>query len=102
MLIRLLGTGCLTQLITIGEALSVVFGVCISVFIRQFAILIAGILCLGASYGARKKYEKWRKEEAEISSDKSYSGRLRRFFTNKKDNDVKNIQCDKEDDYIQM
>lgn len=87
MLIRLMGTGCLTQFITIGEALTVIFGVCISVFIRQFAIVIAAFLCLGAAHGAKKKYEKWQKEEAEEGADKSHTGRFRRFFSHKHKND---------------
>ncbi|KAL3804067.1 hypothetical protein HJC23_006458 [Cyclotella cryptica] len=102
MLIRLLGTGCLTQLITICEAVTVVFGVCISVFIRQFSILIAGFLCLGAAYGAKKKYEKWQKEEEEDTADKSHYGRLRRFFTHTHGDDVKRNRGEKRDNYIPM
>lgn len=102
MLIRLLGEGCLTQLITIGEALAVIFGVCISVFIRQFAILIAAFLCVGAAYGARKKYEKWQKEEVEEAGDTSRFDRFRRLFSNKHDNVVKKNQGKNENNYVQM
>lgn len=80
MLLRLMGTGCLTQLITIGEAITVIFGVCISVFIRQFAIVIAAFLCVGAAHGAKKKYEKWQIEEEEEGADKTHTGRFYRFF----------------------
>lgn len=38
---------------------------------------------MGAAHGAKKKYEKWRKDEEEEKTDKSHSGRLRRFFNHK-------------------
>ena len=100
MLIRLMGEGCLTQLITIGEALTVILGVCLSVFIRQFAIVIAAFLCLGAAHGAKKKYEKWNKEEEEEGVDKSHSGRLKRFFSHKYAEKKEALQ--QEDSYVEM
>lgn len=97
MLVRLLGEGCLTQLITIGEALTVTLGVCLSVFIRQFAIVIAAFLCIGAVHGAKKKYEKWNKEEEEEGADKTHSGRFKRFFSHKHKKEEK-----QQEDYVEM
>ena len=101
MLIRLLGTGCLTQIITVAEALTVILGVVISVFIRQCAIFIAALLCMGAFHGAKGKYEKWRKEEDEDGADKLSAGRFKRFFNHKHKNDENNSD-NKDDSYIQM
>lgn len=102
MLMRLMGEGCLTQLITIGEAITVIFGVCISVFIRQFAIVIAAFLCLGAAHGAKKKYEKWQKEEGDDEADKSHSGRFKRFFNHKHKDEKKQADEAKEESYVQV
>lgn len=102
MLVRLMGTGCLTQLITVGEALTVIFGVCISVFIRQFAIVIAAFLCIGAAHGAKKKYEKWQKEEEEEGADKSHGGRFFRFFHHGHKSDNKGADQETGESYVQM
>jgi membrane protein implicated in regulation of membrane protease activity len=64
MLIRLLGEGCLTWLITIIEVSTVFFSVLLSIFIRQFAIFIAVVFVCAAVYNGKKRYDK-RKEEQE-------------------------------------
>lgn len=64
MLIRLLGEGCLTWLITIIEVTTVFFSVLLSIFIRQFAIFIAVVFVFAAVYNGKKRYDK-RKEEQE-------------------------------------
>ena len=64
MLIRLLGEGCLTWLITIIEVTTVFFSVLLSIFIRQFAIFIAVVFVCAAVYNGKKRYDK-RKEEQE-------------------------------------
>ena len=40
---------------------------------------------MGAAHGAKKKYEKWRKDEEEEKADKSHTGRFRRFFNHKRE-----------------
>lgn len=62
MLIRLLGEGCLTWLITIIEVTTVFFSVLLSIFIRQFAIFVAVVFVFAAVYNGKKRYDK-RKEE---------------------------------------
>lgn len=64
MLIRLLGEGCLTWLITIIEVTTVFLSVLLSIFIRQFAIFIAVVFVFAAVYNGKKRYDK-RKEERE-------------------------------------
>ena len=63
MFMRLLGEGCLTQLVTVIEAMTVICSVLISIFVRQFAIFVAGCLFMAAGYNAKKRYEKWHEEE---------------------------------------
>lgn len=60
MLIRLLGEGCLTQIITILEVMTVCVSVLVSIFIRQFAIFVASCLLLAAGYNAKKRWDKRR------------------------------------------
>ena len=63
MFIRLIGEGCLTQLITVGEVMTVCVSVLASIFVRQFAIFAASCLFIGAFYNAKKRYEKRQAEE---------------------------------------
>ncbi|KAL9180612.1 hypothetical protein ACHAXT_011065 [Thalassiosira profunda] len=63
MLLRLMGEGCLTQIITIVEATTVCTSVLISIFVRQFAIFAAACLVLAAAYGAKRKYDKWQEKK---------------------------------------
>ena len=63
MFIRLIGEGCLTQLITVGEVMTVCVSVLASIFVRQFAIFAASFLFIGAFYNEKKRYEKRETEE---------------------------------------
>lgn len=63
MMMRLLGEGCLTQVITVLEASTVCFSVLVSIFVRQFAILVASFLLFAAAYSAKRKWDKWQEEE---------------------------------------
>ncbi len=65
MVIRLLGEGCLTQIITALETTTVCFSVLVSIFVRQFAIFAATCLIIAACYGAKRKYDKWQEEKEE-------------------------------------
>ena len=63
MLIRLFGEGCLTQCITIIEAMTVCTTVLVSIFVRQFSIFFAACLLLAAGYGGKRKWEKWQEKK---------------------------------------
>jgi hypothetical protein len=65
MLVRLLGEGCLTQIITILEVTTVCVSVLVSIFIRQFAIFVASCLLLAAGYNAKKRWDKRREGEGQ-------------------------------------
>eukprot|EP00970_Alexandrium_tamarense_P001111 scaffold114_cov200-Alexandrium_tamarense.AAC.81 len=90
MLIRLFGEGCLTQCIAIGEATTVCFGVLVSIFIRQFAILIATCMLLAAGYGAKRKYVKWQaKQEQELEVARQEMHNTTRHTSNGSGNEAK-------------
>jgi len=73
MLIRLLGEGCLTWLITIMEVSTVFFSVLLSIFIRQFAIFIAVVFVVAAGYNGKKRLDK-RKEEQQQQQQQLQQG----------------------------
>jgi membrane protein implicated in regulation of membrane protease activity len=84
MLIRLLGEGCLTWLITIIEVTTVFFSVLLSIFIRQFAIFIAVVFVFAAVYNGKKRYDK-RKEEQEEQEEQQQQQQQMQHVTSVED-----------------
>ena len=63
--------GWLTYCLTIIETMWVITTICIAVFIRQVAIVIAAIIVVAAGYNIKKRYID-KKDAAEIAAEHGY------------------------------
>lgn len=64
MLVRLIGEGWLTNILTVVEASWVLTTVLLAIFVKQIAILIAVFIAMAASYILKKKF--WNKQETAL------------------------------------
>ena len=74
MLIRLVGEGWLTQILTVVEVVFCSTTITIAVYVKEFAIFIAVIFLIAMVYSVRKRYKKYKedKESNDLSNEKKW------------------------------